>query len=1161
MANVVHNLKVNGSTYPVGTVHYIAGTGTTAGTWLGTDNSITEYFDGLTIAYKIPIAGASTTTLNINNLGAKTVRRNTNNLTTHLPVNTVVILTYTTISGTGYWVWADYNSDTDTKVTQIAPEASGYTNWRPLVIGSSNNSTEGFTPSTTTDGTYTFKTITAQPSSGTIRATTFKGDLSGNANTATKLATARTISLSGDASGSITFDGSEDKTLTVTVADDSHNHVISNVDGLQTALDGKAPTSHASSATTYGVSSSSNYGHAMASSTTPKANGTAAVGSETAKFARGDHVHPLQTTVSGNAGTATKLATARSIALGTGATGTATNFDGSANITIPVTSVKEAYLSWGGKNFSGSYGCIDAAMIPELGANRLAFMPSAGVVIEYSRNGGSTWIDYGASADTKINLFNGIGTGIRIGADSTKGIDKSSYMVRVTINTSAAKVYTELNKFVIYCSTEGSTGSYCTIQARLQSNYESGTETWKTLADKVGIAGWSGYNVINISPTTTYGNSKSNQYGQIRFTFGVTSHSSSVAYAGLSIIKIYGFGGAGWTTPSTMAKTGRMYTYDSGKNVAFPATVTATGFSGPLTGNATTASGIKDSANSSTITASYASAQLAYSDITHLACWNGYQLRAVNKSVFAASDHTHSVATTSAPGFMSKDDKSKLDGITASADSVSFSASAASGNKVGTITINGTATDMYSPTQTTVSGNAGSATKLATARTIDGMSFNGTASIAHYGTCSTAAATAAKVVSLTGFTLDTGARIVVKFTVTNTASSPTLNVNSTGAKAIYYRGSAITASYLAANRTYEFVYNGTQWDLVGDINTDSAFRVLQTATTSNASYPLLLAPSGQTSTVSTTSYFDSGVTLNPSTNTIAANVSGSAGSVAWENVSSKPSYYDAKAIKSITRSGATFTYTCLDDTTGTFTQQDNNTAHSHSVGTGLTVSGSGGTSGTTTYSANLNSTTSLGTIGTTSKLYAVGVDANGKLCVNVPWTDTNTVYTHPSYTAHSSGLYKITVDSKGHVSEATAVTKADITNLGIPSTNTTYSTAKYNTSGLVKPAYTSTGAATLTTAAASNTTTPTIAAKTTTSGRYYAVEADKNGVLFVNVPWTYTDTKVTNNTTTSKYYLTGSTSNSNTTGTLVKRSTVYVDTSGNLVANNIPSTGLTWQSF
>ena len=50
-------------------------------------------------------------------------------------------------------------------------------------------------------------------------------------------------------------------------------------------------------------------------------------------------------------------------------------------------------------------------------------------------------------------------------------------------------------------------------------------------------------------------------------------------------------------------------------------------------------------------------------------------------------------------------------------------------------------------------------------------------------------------------------------------------------------------------------------------------------------------------------------------------------------------------------------------------------------------------------------------------------------------------YTHPSYTPKSSGLYKVTVDNTGHVSDATAVAKADITALGIPSTNSTYTPA------------------------------------------------------------------------------------------------------------------------
>ena len=48
-------------------------------------------------------------------------------------------------------------------------------------------------------------------------------------------------------------------------------------------------------------------------------------------------------------------------------------------------------------------------------------------------------------------------------------------------------------------------------------------------------------------------------------------------------------------------------------------------------------------------------------------------------------------------------------------------------------------------------------------------------------------------------------------------------------------------------------------------------------------------------------------------------------------------------------------------------------------------------------------------------------------------------YTHPTYTAQKSGLYKVTVDATGHVSAATAVAKTDITGLGIPSQDTTYS--------------------------------------------------------------------------------------------------------------------------
>lgn len=63
-------------------------------------------------------------------------------------------------------------------------------------------------------------------------------------------------------------------------------------------------------------------------------------------------------------------------------------------------------------------------------------------------------------------------------------------------------------------------------------------------------------------------------------------------------------------------------------------------------------------------------------------------------------------------------------------------------------------------------------------------------------------------------------------------------------------------------------------------------------------------------------------------------------------------------------------------------------------------------------------------------------------------------YTHPKHTAHASGLYKVAVDSLGHVSSATAVTKSDITALGIPAqdTNTTYGAATADAAGLMSAA-------------------------------------------------------------------------------------------------------------
>ena len=170
---------------------------------------------------------------------------------------------------------------------------------------------------------------------GNITAPTFVGKLQGNADTATTansattatsatkastadtLTTARTIATTGDVVGTATgFDGSENISITTTLA------------------------SSGVTAGSYGPSANA----------TPNAGATFQVpqvtvdakGRVTSAVTRTVKIPSAPTTVSGNAGTATKLATARTIAIGGVVTGTATSFDGSANITINATAATDS---------------------------------------------------------------------------------------------------------------------------------------------------------------------------------------------------------------------------------------------------------------------------------------------------------------------------------------------------------------------------------------------------------------------------------------------------------------------------------------------------------------------------------------------------------------------------------------------------------------------------------------------------------------------------------------------------------------------------------------------------------------------------------------------------------------------------------------------------
>lgn len=94
----------------------------------------------------------------------------------------------------------------------------------------------------------------------------------------------------------------------------------------------------------------------------------------------------------------------------------------------------------------------------------------------------------------------------------------------------------------------------------------------------------------------------------------------------------------------------------------------------------------------------------------------------------------------------------------------------------------------------------------------------------HYAQCSTAANVADKEVTIGNFTLYTGSWLVIKFTITNSAdvASLTLNVDGTGKKNIKYRNANLSyAGQLVANRYYLLMYDGTYYQVIGDLDTNN----------------------------------------------------------------------------------------------------------------------------------------------------------------------------------------------------------------------------------------------------------------------------------------------------------------------------------------------------
>lgn len=261
----------------------------------------------------------------------------------------------------------------------------------------------------------------------------------------------------------------------------------------------------------------------------------------------------------------------------------------------------------GNVNYSGYAGPIESAHIDVLRANRLAFLPASGIKVEYSVDGGATWIDYGATDDQKASLF-----AMRMGSAAlfytgkhTKA-DECTIKDQLRITVTPVDRYASVNMLYLWVSVAGTSATVNISRSTIGAK-----ETFTDVRTDVPISGWSGPNEIRFSGGTFGGGSTqtSNAYAY-RFTF----KNKADGKGSVSVMDIRMYGPSAWGVPNNMMEKDHIYNWDANQNVHFPAQVTATKFNGSSTS-------IVDYGNAAgaTIKVGFNGAGLTKDNLTHIA--------------------------------------------------------------------------------------------------------------------------------------------------------------------------------------------------------------------------------------------------------------------------------------------------------------------------------------------------------------------------------------------------------------------------------------------------------------------------------------------------------------------------------------------------------------
>ena len=413
----------------------------------------------------------------------------------------------------------------------------------------------------------------------------------------------------------------------------------------------------------------------------------------------------------------------------------------------------------------------------------------------------------------------------------------------------------------------------------------------------------------------------------------------------------------------------------------------------------------------------------------------------------AASNHSHNVVTTSANGLMSAADKSKLDGIAANANKYTHPSYTAKSSGLYKITV-----DSLGHISTTTAVTKADITALG----IPGSDTNTTYS-AFKGATSSAGGGAglvpAPAAGASNRYLRSDGTWQVPPDTNTTYGLVTTSVNGLMSASDKKKLDGIASG---ANKYTHPSYTARDSGLY-KITVDSSGHISAVTAVTKSDITALGIPGQDTNTVYThpTSSGNKHIPAGGSSGQIlrwSAN-----GTAVWGN-DNNTTYSNFRGASTSAAGGSGLVPAPAQGSANRYLRSDGtwqvppNTVYTHPTSAGnkhIPAGGSSGqilrwsSSGTAVWGNDNNTTYGVATTSANGLM-----SASDKVKLNGIATGANR-YIHPSYTARSSGLYKVTIDSTGHVSSVTSVTKSDITALGIPSTNTTYGVATTSANGLM----------------------------------------------------------------------------------------------------------------